>query len=208
MNPGEARERLCQPHLPDARSRRITSGSVQQALELAIATEPLEKKIRVEGDQDRLITALDLPGQVREALRGRPHQRGRGFAASRLRPQGTWTSSTSTISSPRELVAGSPYGSSSTAAVSRSRSVAKGRSPFPRRTEKGKVTVPCLLRLPWIPGRGTSRYEVDERLPRPCAMIGAEEIAAGRDVEDAEHTPPTVAWIRPTAPGRDAQGRR
>ena len=48
-------------------SRRITSGSCSMALELAIAAEPLEKKIRVEGIKTGLITALDLPGQVREA---------------------------------------------------------------------------------------------------------------------------------------------
>jgi len=67
MNPGEARERLC--HFI-YRTLEPTNhlGLVQQALELAIAAEPLEKKIRVEGIKTGLITALDLPGQVREAL--------------------------------------------------------------------------------------------------------------------------------------------
>jgi len=67
MNPGEARERLC--HFV-YRTQEPTNhlGLVQQALELAIAAEPLEKKIRVEGVKTGLITALDLPGQVREAL--------------------------------------------------------------------------------------------------------------------------------------------
>jgi acyl-CoA dehydrogenase len=41
---------------------------VQQAMELAIAAEPLEKKIRVEGVKTGRVTALDLPGQIREAL--------------------------------------------------------------------------------------------------------------------------------------------
>jgi acyl-CoA dehydrogenase len=67
MNPGEARERLC--HFV-YRTQEPTNhlGLVQQALELAIAAEPLEKKIRVEGVKTGAITALDLPGQVREAL--------------------------------------------------------------------------------------------------------------------------------------------
>ena len=67
MNPGEARERLC---LYAYRTLEPTNhlGLVQQALELAIAAEPLEKKIRVEGVKTGLIRALDLPGQVREAL--------------------------------------------------------------------------------------------------------------------------------------------
>ena len=67
MNPGEARERLC--HFV---YRTLEPGNhlglVQQALELAIAAEPLEKKIRVEGVKTGRVTALDLPGQVREAL--------------------------------------------------------------------------------------------------------------------------------------------
>jgi acyl-CoA dehydrogenase len=67
MNPGEARERLCHYAY-----RTLEPGNhlglVQQALELAIAAEPLEKKIRVEGVKTGRVTALDLPGQVREAL--------------------------------------------------------------------------------------------------------------------------------------------
>jgi acyl-CoA dehydrogenase len=67
MNPGEARERLC---LYAYRTLEPGNhlGLVQQALELAIAAEPLEKKIRVEGVKTGRVAALDLPGQVREAL--------------------------------------------------------------------------------------------------------------------------------------------
>ena len=67
MNPGEARERLC--HFV-YRTQEPTNhlGLVQQALELAIAAEPLEKKIRVEGVKTGRVQALDLPGQIREAL--------------------------------------------------------------------------------------------------------------------------------------------
>jgi acyl-CoA dehydrogenase len=37
-------------------------------MELAIAAEPLEKKIRVEGVKTGRVKALDLPNQIREAL--------------------------------------------------------------------------------------------------------------------------------------------
>jgi acyl-CoA dehydrogenase len=43
-------------------------GRLQEALELSIVTEPLEKRIRVEGVKTGRITALDLPGQVEQAL--------------------------------------------------------------------------------------------------------------------------------------------
>jgi acyl-CoA dehydrogenase len=67
MNPGEARERLC--HLVyRTLEPKNHLGLVQQAMELAIAAEPLEKKIRVEGVKTGRVTALDLPGQIREAL--------------------------------------------------------------------------------------------------------------------------------------------
>jgi acyl-CoA dehydrogenase len=67
MNPGEARERLCH-YVYRTLEPGNHLGLVQQALELAIAAEPLEKKIRVEGVKTGRIEALDLPGQVREAL--------------------------------------------------------------------------------------------------------------------------------------------
>ncbi len=43
-------------------------GLLQEALELAVVAEPLEKRIRVEGVKTGLITALDPPGQVEQAL--------------------------------------------------------------------------------------------------------------------------------------------
>ena len=67
MNPGEARERLCH-YVYRTLEPGNHLGLVQQALELAIAAEPLEKKIRVEGVKTGRIQALDLPGQIREAL--------------------------------------------------------------------------------------------------------------------------------------------
>jgi acyl-CoA dehydrogenase len=67
MNPGEARERLCH-YVYRTLEPGNHLGLVQQALELAIAAEPLEKKIRIEGVKTGRIQALDLPGQIREAL--------------------------------------------------------------------------------------------------------------------------------------------
>jgi len=43
-------------------------GLLQEALELSVAAEPLEKRIRVEGVKTGLITALDPPGQIEQAL--------------------------------------------------------------------------------------------------------------------------------------------
>ncbi|MGB7904176.1 MAG: acyl-CoA dehydrogenase [Steroidobacteraceae bacterium] len=43
-------------------------GLLQEALELSVAAEPLEKRIRVEGVKTGLIAALDLPGQIEQAL--------------------------------------------------------------------------------------------------------------------------------------------
>jgi acyl-CoA dehydrogenase len=67
MSPGEARERLCH-YIYRTPEPGNHLGLVQQALELAIAAEPLEKKIRVEGVKTGIVKALELPGQIREAL--------------------------------------------------------------------------------------------------------------------------------------------
>jgi acyl-CoA dehydrogenase len=67
MNPGEARERLCH-YVYRTLEPTNHLGLVQQALELAIAAEPIEKKIRVEGVKTGEVTALDLPGQIPQAL--------------------------------------------------------------------------------------------------------------------------------------------
>ncbi len=42
-------------------------GALQQALELATAAEPLERKLRVEGQKTGRLSALDLPGQIEQA---------------------------------------------------------------------------------------------------------------------------------------------
>jgi acyl-CoA dehydrogenase len=63
----QARERLChqiywtlEPGNP--------LGLLQEALLLAQTAEPLEKRIRVEGIKTGRITALDLPGQIQQAV--------------------------------------------------------------------------------------------------------------------------------------------
>jgi len=43
-------------------------GMLQEALVLADAAEPLEKRVRVEGVKTGRVTALDMPGQVQQAL--------------------------------------------------------------------------------------------------------------------------------------------
>ena len=43
-------------------------GLLQEALELSVAAEPLEKRLRVEGVKTGILTALDLPGQIEQAL--------------------------------------------------------------------------------------------------------------------------------------------
>jgi acyl-CoA dehydrogenase len=43
-------------------------GLLQEALELSVVCEPIEKRIRVEGVKTGRVTALDLPGQIEQAL--------------------------------------------------------------------------------------------------------------------------------------------
>lgn len=65
--------------LPTATRRRLCAGIyttlepgnplglLQEALELSLRTEPLEKRLRVEGVKTGRVTALDLPGQIEQA---------------------------------------------------------------------------------------------------------------------------------------------
>ena len=66
MEPTAVRDRLCYPVYREVQSRN-SLGLLQQALEQSAQAEILEKRIRVEGVKTGRITALDLPGQVREA---------------------------------------------------------------------------------------------------------------------------------------------
>ena len=67
MTPSEARDRLT-----DGIYRTVEPGNplglLQEALVLSLMAEPIEKRIRVEGVKTGRITALDLPGQIQQAL--------------------------------------------------------------------------------------------------------------------------------------------
>ncbi|MEX2151390.1 MAG: acyl-CoA dehydrogenase [Steroidobacteraceae bacterium] len=107
MNPGEARERLC--HFV-YRTLEPTNhlGLVQQAMELAIAAEPVLKRIRVEGVKTGEVNALDLPGQISEAQAAGIISEAE---AARLREYDRKVMDIIHVDDfdPRELVAGSTY---------------------------------------------------------------------------------------------------
>ena len=67
MTPGEPRDRLCEP-VYRAVEQGNMFGLLQEALELAPVAEPIEKRIRVEGVKTGRVTALDVPGQIAQAL--------------------------------------------------------------------------------------------------------------------------------------------
>jgi acyl-CoA dehydrogenase len=67
MNPTPARERLTQ-HIYKTRGANNPLGLLQEALILSTAAESLEKRIRVDGVKTGRVTALDLPGQIAQAL--------------------------------------------------------------------------------------------------------------------------------------------
>jgi acyl-CoA dehydrogenase len=66
-NPTEVRERLCQ-YIYRTLEPGNPLGLLQEALQLAVQLEPLEKRIRVEGVKTGKVTALDLPGRIQQAL--------------------------------------------------------------------------------------------------------------------------------------------
>ncbi|EQD39033.1 protein containing DUF1974, partial [mine drainage metagenome] len=65
--PSEARTRLSQFIYTTVQPENPL-GLLGEALALAVQLEPIEKRIRVEGVKTGRITALDLPGQVNQAL--------------------------------------------------------------------------------------------------------------------------------------------
>jgi acyl-CoA dehydrogenase len=67
MNPTATRERLS-AHIFKTPGSHNPLAELQQALMLCITAEPLQKRIRVEGVKTGRITALDLPGQILQAL--------------------------------------------------------------------------------------------------------------------------------------------
>jgi len=66
-HPTEARERLCH-YIYWTLEPTNPFGLLQEAMLLAEKVEPIEKRIRVEGVKTGKVTALDLPGQIQQAL--------------------------------------------------------------------------------------------------------------------------------------------
>ena len=67
MTPSEVRGRLAHG-IYQTLEPTNPLGLLHEALVLAIAAEPIEKRIRVDGVKTGLVTALDLPGQIQQAL--------------------------------------------------------------------------------------------------------------------------------------------
>ncbi len=67
MNPTEARDRLCRGVYKTVEPNNPL-GLLQEALTLSLTAEPIEKRIRVEGQKTGKVTALDLPGQITQSL--------------------------------------------------------------------------------------------------------------------------------------------
>ena len=66
-SPTESRERLCR-YIYKTLEPTNALGLLQEALVLSQIAEPLEKRIRVEGVKTGKVIALDLPGQIAQAL--------------------------------------------------------------------------------------------------------------------------------------------
>jgi acyl-CoA dehydrogenase len=67
MSPSAARERLTN-YIYKTQESHNPLGQLQEALILSTMAEPLEKRIRVDGVKTGRVTALDLPGQISQAL--------------------------------------------------------------------------------------------------------------------------------------------
>ena len=67
MHPTAARERLSR-HIYKTQESHNPLGMLQEALILSTMAESLEKRVRVEGVKTGRITALDLPGQISQAM--------------------------------------------------------------------------------------------------------------------------------------------
>jgi acyl-CoA dehydrogenase len=67
LEPSASRDRLCE-FIYRSIEPGNALGLLEEALQLSQVAEPLEKKIRVEGVKTGKVTALDLPGQISQAL--------------------------------------------------------------------------------------------------------------------------------------------
>jgi acyl-CoA dehydrogenase len=68
MNPTAARERLSR-YIYKTQASNNPLGLLQEALILSTMAEGLEKRVRVDGIKTGRIAALDLPGQIAQALK-------------------------------------------------------------------------------------------------------------------------------------------
>jgi acyl-CoA dehydrogenase len=66
LNDTDTRTRMCRLVYRTAEPGNPL-GALQQVLELAAVAEPLERRLRVEGQKTGRLTALDLPGQIEQA---------------------------------------------------------------------------------------------------------------------------------------------
>jgi len=66
MTPGPTRERICRHAFRSTRGDNAL-GLLEEALQSALAVEPLERRLRVDGIRSGRITALDFDGQVSQA---------------------------------------------------------------------------------------------------------------------------------------------
>jgi acyl-CoA dehydrogenase len=66
MTPSPTRDRLCRHAYRNPQGGNPL-GLLQEALQLAIAIEPVERRLRIDGIRSGRITALDFPGQVAQA---------------------------------------------------------------------------------------------------------------------------------------------
>ena len=67
LYPTETRDRLCE-YIYQTLEPNNPLGLLQEAMVLAAQAEPLQKKIRVEGEKTGRVTALDVPGQISQSL--------------------------------------------------------------------------------------------------------------------------------------------
>jgi acyl-CoA dehydrogenase len=68
MNPTATRERLSR-HIYKTKNSNNPLGLLQEALIMSTMAESLEKRMRVDGIKTGRVTALDLPGQIEQAMR-------------------------------------------------------------------------------------------------------------------------------------------
>jgi acyl-CoA dehydrogenase len=64
MTPGETRERLCRHAFRSGADNPLRE--LEEALQLSLTVEPIDRRLRVEGIKTGRVTALDVPGQIEQ----------------------------------------------------------------------------------------------------------------------------------------------